>query len=237
MGSFQISKCMTVRSLGMSRGQSGIPVIRACVDWTVDCYSLSRVRLFATPRTVARLASLSMELSRQEYWSGLPFPSPEELPNPGIGPWSPASQADSLPFEPQGSRDQGLLRTTPPNCHQPCRECVGYILWSSSPNSSHPPPGLASRSTQNPPTSCPWGAPPPHGEPPHSICYTLNTGLSAGRQRAAAMRRGSRAICALESGNVAPTLGSCVVLGKLLDLSSPSFPVSKTRISLEQRIG
>ena len=40
-----------------------------------------------------------MEFSRQEYWSGLPFLSPEELPNPGIEPWSPASQADSLPFE------------------------------------------------------------------------------------------------------------------------------------------
>ena len=40
-----------------------------------------------------------MEFSRQEYWSGLPFPFSEELPNPGIEPWSPALQADSLPFE------------------------------------------------------------------------------------------------------------------------------------------
>jgi len=46
-----------------------------------------------------------MGFSRQEYWSGLPFPSPEELPNPGIEAWSPASQADSLPFELQGSLD------------------------------------------------------------------------------------------------------------------------------------
>ena len=44
-----------------------------------------------------------MEFSRQEYWSGLPFPSPGELPNPGIELWSSASQADSLPFELQGS--------------------------------------------------------------------------------------------------------------------------------------
>ena len=58
----------------------------------------SRVRLFVTPRTVAHQASLSMEFSRQEYWSGLPFPSPEELPNPGIEPWSPVWQADSLLF-------------------------------------------------------------------------------------------------------------------------------------------
>jgi len=42
-----------------------------------------------------------MQFSRQEYLSGLPFPSPEELPNPGIEPWSPALQADFLPFEPQ----------------------------------------------------------------------------------------------------------------------------------------
>ena len=47
-----------------------------------------------------------MEFSRQEYWSGLPCPSPEELPNPGIEPWSPASQADSLPFELQESLDE-----------------------------------------------------------------------------------------------------------------------------------
>jgi len=55
------------------------------------------------PQTVAFKASLSMEFSRQEYWSGLPFSSPEELPNPGIKPWSSASQADSLSFELQGS--------------------------------------------------------------------------------------------------------------------------------------
>ena len=65
--------------------------------------SLSHVRLFATPRTVAHQAPLSMGFSRQEYWSGLSFPSPEDLPDPGIEPWSPALQADSLPFELQGS--------------------------------------------------------------------------------------------------------------------------------------
>jgi len=59
---------------------------------------LSRVWLFVTPWTVAHQAPLSMEFSRQEYWSGLPFPSPEDLPNPGIKPRSPALQADSLPL-------------------------------------------------------------------------------------------------------------------------------------------
>ena len=53
----------------------------------------SRVRLFATPRTAARQAPLSMGFSRQEYWSGLPFPSPEDLPDPGIEPVSLLSPA------------------------------------------------------------------------------------------------------------------------------------------------
>ena len=52
-----------------------------------------------TPWTVACQASLTMGFSRQEYWSGLPFPSPGDLPNPGIEPRSPALQADSLPTE------------------------------------------------------------------------------------------------------------------------------------------
>ena len=68
----------------------------------VKVKSLSRIRLFATPWTVAYQAPLSMEFSRQEYWSGLPFPPPGYLPDPGIEPRSPALQADSLPFEPLG---------------------------------------------------------------------------------------------------------------------------------------
>ena len=64
--------------------------------------SLSSVRLFATPWTVAYKSPLSMEFSRQEYWSGLPFPSPGDLPDPGIKPMSPALQADALPSEISG---------------------------------------------------------------------------------------------------------------------------------------
>ena len=51
---------------------------------------LSCVRLVATPWTIASHTPPSMGFSRQEYWSGLPFPSPEDLPNPGIEPGSPA---------------------------------------------------------------------------------------------------------------------------------------------------
>ena len=57
---------------------------------------------FATLWTVARQAPPSMKFSRQEYWSGLPFPSPGDLPDPRIEPTSPALQADSLPPEPPG---------------------------------------------------------------------------------------------------------------------------------------
>ena len=67
--------------------------------------SPSRVRLFATLWTVAmdcNQSSLSMGFSRQEFWSGLPFPSPGDLPDPGIEHESPALQADALPSEPPG---------------------------------------------------------------------------------------------------------------------------------------
>ena len=62
----------------------------------VKVKSLSHVRLFATQWTVAHQAPLSMGFSRQEYWSGLPFPSPGYLPNLGIEPKFSALQADSL---------------------------------------------------------------------------------------------------------------------------------------------
>ena len=56
----------------------------------------------ATPWTAAHQVLLSRAFSRQGYWSGLLFPSPGDLPNPGIKPGSPALQADSLPTEPPG---------------------------------------------------------------------------------------------------------------------------------------
>ena len=61
-----------------------------------------RVQLFVTPWTVAHQAPLSMGFSRQEYWSGQPFPSLGALPDPGIEPWSPALQVDFLLSEPRG---------------------------------------------------------------------------------------------------------------------------------------
>ena len=65
-------------------------------------WSHSVVSDFAIPWTVVYQASLSMGFSRQEYWSGLPFPSPGGLPDPAIEPKSSALQADTLPSEPPG---------------------------------------------------------------------------------------------------------------------------------------
>ena len=75
---------------------------RWAIGLKVKVKSLSCVRLFATPWTVAYQASPSMGFSRQEYWSGLPFPSPGDLPDPGIEPRSPTLEADALTSEPPG---------------------------------------------------------------------------------------------------------------------------------------
>ena len=68
------------------------------------CCLVAPLCLPVTPRTVAHQAPLSLEFSRQAHWSGLPFPSPGNIPNPGIKPRFPASQADSLPLSHSGSR-------------------------------------------------------------------------------------------------------------------------------------
>ena len=75
-----------------------------------SCVSCSMVCDSAMPWTIACRVPLSTEFSRQEYWSGLPFPSPGDLPDSGIEPRSPALQADSLPSEPLGM---------PTNTHAP----------------------------------------------------------------------------------------------------------------------
>ena len=74
--------------------------IKTCV--CVCAQSFSQVRLFVIPWTIACQAPMSMGFSRQECWSGLPFPSPGDLPDPGIKPRSPALQADTLPSETPG---------------------------------------------------------------------------------------------------------------------------------------
>ena len=87
-----------VSPLGVAINPTVEPVgPRAGLKVKVKLKSLSGVWLFATPWTVAHQAPPSMGLSRQEYWSGLPFPSPGDLPDQGIEPVSPRLQADALP--------------------------------------------------------------------------------------------------------------------------------------------
>ena len=81
-------------------------------------WSLSRAQPFATPQTVAHQAHLFVAFSRQEYWSGLPFPSPGDLPNPGIEPASPALAGGFFTVETPGKHHTGtaspILNILPP---------------------------------------------------------------------------------------------------------------------------
>ena len=83
---------------------------------------LSRVQFFGTPWTVAYQAPPCMGFFGQECWSGLPFPSPGDLPDPGIEPGSPTLQAEALPSEPPGKRSRSL------SIHQPLLPKPWYVL-------------------------------------------------------------------------------------------------------------
>ena len=78
------------------------------ISWRIWKWKWSRVQLFVTPWTTARQAALSMEFSRQEYWSGLSFPSPGDLPNPGIKSGSRALVGRLCTNEPPGKAMQFL---------------------------------------------------------------------------------------------------------------------------------
>ena len=89
-------------------------------------WSHSVVSDSATPWTTAYQAPPSMEFSRQEYWSGLPFPSPGDLPDSGIEPGSPAVQADALSSEPPGKpMTWGMLKIKN-TCFA---EMLFFMLW------------------------------------------------------------------------------------------------------------
>ena len=94
------------------------------LQWKVK--SLSRVQLFVTAWTVAYQAPLPMGFSRQQYWSGLPFPSPADLSNPGIEPRSPALQTDSLPSEPPGKSVYQASKKKKKKYHEPI-----YVIYLS----------------------------------------------------------------------------------------------------------
>ena len=100
-----------------------------CLLFKVKVKSLTRVRFFATPWTVAHQAPLSMGFSRQEYWSGLPFPSSGDLPYPGIEPRSPALQADTLTSEPPGKYTYYLKTVMIQLEYFACKQISKTILW------------------------------------------------------------------------------------------------------------
>ena len=87
-------------------GENNSSTVRAQRDLVVQL--LTRVRFFEAPRTVAHQAPLSMGFPRQEYWSGLPFPPPGDLPNLGIEPSSPALASKVFSTEPCGNPQRDL---------------------------------------------------------------------------------------------------------------------------------
>ena len=100
----------------------------------------SRVRLFVTTGTVAHEAPPSMGFPRQEYWSGYPFPSPGDLPDPGIEPGSPTLQADSLPSEPPGiSQRYTHAPSLPPPAPSHSSRLSEHRLWFPASHNEFPP--------------------------------------------------------------------------------------------------
>ena len=103
MGNIGFPRGSEVKASASNVGDLGlIPGQGTKIPHAVKVKLLSCVRLFETPWTVAYQASPSMGFFRQEYWSGLPFPSPGDLPNSGMEPGSPALEADALSSEPPG---------------------------------------------------------------------------------------------------------------------------------------
>ena len=88
---------------------TGCVCVCVCAHVHVHTCALICDQRFATPWTVAHQAPLSMEFSKQEYWSGLPFFSLGHLPDPGIKLRSPALQADSLLTEPMGTQNNKII--------------------------------------------------------------------------------------------------------------------------------
>ena len=91
--------------------------------------------ILCSPWTIAHQAPLSMEFSKQEYWSGKPFPSPGDVPDPRIEPGSPSLQADSLPSEPPNQRSHNLWRNRDQDIGQilcSFHHCLGTNILSLS---------------------------------------------------------------------------------------------------------
>ena len=122
-----------LHGLGKSPGFSRFPLF--IYSLRMSMCTLSRVWLFVTPGVIAHQAPLSTGFPRQEYWSGLPFPLPEDLPNPGIEPASPACPAlafENLTTEPPGKPHS--MKTSPAIFRVDVRiRNAVYSLWPYHP--------------------------------------------------------------------------------------------------------
>ena len=103
--------------------------IRSEEKYVCACSVAQSVRLFVTPWTVAQQGPLSMGFSRQEYWSGLPWPPPGDLPNPGIKPKCLALQADSLLSEPPGKHLEEKWQRTKYMRDENARQLIINHTW------------------------------------------------------------------------------------------------------------
>ena len=109
-------------------------------------FSLCHVWLFATPWTVACQAPLSMGFSRREHWGGLPFPSPEDLPGPGIKLGAPVLQADFFTDWAmrevcvEGGKAKGIEGKVPGSLLTPCPSSSVANLFLKAPAEALPPP-------------------------------------------------------------------------------------------------
>ena len=103
------------------------------IRWSV-CVLVTKSCLFATPLTIAHQAPLFMEFSKQEYWSGLPFPSSGDLPNPEMEPGSPTLQTDYLLSESLGKPFLRLIVIEPTDSFikktYPCTNCISVATLS-----------------------------------------------------------------------------------------------------------
>ena len=147
-------------SPGKNTGVASISFSNAW-KWKVKVKLLSRVRLFVTPWTVAYQTPPSMGFSRQEYWSGVPLPSPGHLPDPGIEPRSPALQADALTSEPCLHSDSQFVLKSLLNVLQHCFYILVFQPWgigdlSSQPGIKPSPPVVEGEVLTTRPPEKPW---------------------------------------------------------------------------------
>ena len=105
--------------------------------YRVCAQSISPVQLYATPRTVASQAPLSMGFPKQEYWSGLPFPAPRDLPHPGIKLVSSALADRFFTTEPPGGHWVANLNTSTKRAEACWNSLLAWRHWRESPHTCH----------------------------------------------------------------------------------------------------